>query len=71
MDFLSVEYYKGKGMSRLFSNFFEKNFLGIPGPGEIVENGNKPTPGVGFTHCDILLFWAWMDLEKLFHEIKI
>ena len=47
-----------------FFQIFLKNSFGISGPGEMVGNGNKPTPGVGFTHFDILIFWAWMDLEN-------
>lgn len=51
-------------MSIVFFKFFKKIFPAYRGPGEMVGNGNKPIPGVGFTHCDILLFWAWMDLEN-------
>nr|DAI62037.1 MAG TPA: hypothetical protein [Caudoviricetes sp.] len=51
-------------MSILFSNFFEKFFRHTGAPGGVARNGNKPTPGVGFAHCDILIFWAGMDLEN-------
>ena len=37
VDFLSIEYYKGKEMSILFSNFFEK-FFGIMGRQEMEIN---------------------------------
>ena len=56
---------------KTFFKILSKNFLVYRGAGEMVGNGNKPIPGVGFTHCDILIFWAWMDLEKSIHEIEI
>lgn len=69
--FLEYRILQGERNVNTFFQIFLKNFFGTSWPGEIVENGNKPTPGVGFTHCDILFFWAWMDLEKSIHEIKI
>ena len=49
---------QGERNVNTFFQIFLKNFFRHTGAYRAAGNGNKPIPGVGFAHCDILLFWA-------------